>query len=276
MGQVLGESLDLLSTQLLNWEHLLLDLIIAQDRNALGIASASRAAECLRNAIAFQGYARLVVATGSSQFEVLETLVNDSTVDWSKVDGFHLDEYIGLDGNHPASFCGYLKKRFADRLPLRSFHYLNGSADPIDICNRATQAILVAPIDLALVGIGENGHLAFNDPPADFYTPDSYRIVQLDKACRMQQVGEGWFDDLSQVPEQAISMTVHQIMCAKKIICSVPDRRKAVAVAGTIQGPVTPDVPASILQNHINLTMVLDESSASLLDQQWFQAATRV
>lgn len=250
-----------------------MELVIATDRNGLGLATATRAAETLRQRVQAQGSARIVVATGSSQFEVLDSLVAQDHVDWSAIEGFHLDEYIGLDPDHPASFCGYLKKRFVDRVPLRSFQFLLGTNDPGQVCQSASRELTARPIDLALVGIGENGHLAFNDPPADFEASEAYRIVELDEACRRQQVGEGWFDHLDQVPRRAISMSIRQIMAAQQILCSVPDRRKAAAVAAALQGPVTPDVPASILQQHPNLTVVLDSGSASELAPHWFGLA---
>ncbi len=252
-----------------------MELVITQNRLELGKFSAKRAAEKIRQALLQNGRARLIVATGSSQFEVLDSLVNMPNIDWTRVDAFHLDEYIGLPIDHPASFCGYLKSRFVDRVPLRSFHYLDGLGDPKTVCDRASELVQSAPIDVALVGIGENGHLAFNDPPADFTTTAGYHIVELDEACRRQQVGEGWFDKLEQVPVHAMSMTIHQIMASLSIVCSVPDRRKAIAVANTIEGSVTPNVPASILQQHANLTLVLDQGSASELSAQWIHLATK-
>jgi len=253
-----------------------LELAIAQDRIGLGKFAAKCAVEKIRQALQQNGCARIIVATGSSQFEVLDSLVNTPNIDWSRIDGFHLDEYLGFGIDHPASFCGYLKSRFVDRVPLRSFHYLDGLSDPTLVCERASKLVQAAPIDVALVGIGENGHLAFNDPPANFETQDGYQIVELDEACRKQQVGEGWFDRLEQVPTQAISMTIHQIMVSQSIICSVPDRRKAAAVSNTIQGPLTPNVPASILQQHANLKVVLDQASSSDLSAQWIHLATKV
>ena len=180
-------------------------------------------------------------------------------------DGFHLDEYIGIASSHPASFCGYLKERFVERVPLRSFHYLDGLADPVQICEVASAKLKYAPVDVAMIGIGENGHLAFNDPPADFETTQAYHLVTLDEACRKQQVGEGWFASMNDVPTQAISMTIHQILQSKKIICSVPDERKAVAVRDCVEGPVTNLVPGSILKRHPNTTLVLDRAAAHLL-----------
>ncbi len=243
-----------------------MEIVINVDRTELGKCSAARAAEILKKAIAERGNARIVVATGSSQFEVLDQLVSVEGVDWTKVDGFHLDEYIGLDRSHVASFCGYLAKRFVERLPLRSFYFLDGTREPKQVCAEAAAKISEAPIDLAMVGIGENGHLAFNDPPANFETTQPYIVVELDEACRKQQVGEGWFDRLEEVPRRAISMSIQQIMTAKHIICSVPDRRKADAVLATVEGPVSPSVPASILQQHSSVLLVLDSASADKLD----------
>jgi glucosamine-6-phosphate deaminase len=255
---------------------LLLEVVVAQDRIGLGAYSANLASELIRNAIHSRGSARIIVATGSSQFEVLDSLVKTPGIDWSKVDGFHLDEYIGLGINHPASFCGYLKRRFVDRIPLRSFLFLDGLREANEVCREAGLAVQAAPIDVALVGIGENGHLAFNDPPADFETQSAYHTVKLDEACRRQQVGEGWFDKLEQVPTMAMSMTIHQIMASHAIICSVPDRRKSTAVAATLQGKISPDVPASILQQHTNVNLVLDCASSSDLSAQWLHLARKV
>ena len=253
-----------------------MELVIAQDRIGLGSYAGRVAGETLRLALQQKPIARLIVATGSSQFEVLESLVNEQGIDWTRVEAFHLDEYIGLNMEHPASFCGYLKKRFVDRIPLKSFLYLDGIQEPYQMCQQAATAIWSSAVDLALVGIGENGHLAFNDPPADFLTTDAFRIVDLDDASRRQQVGEGWFDHLDHVPRRAMSMTVHQIMQSQKIICSVPDRRKSAAVASTLEGVVTPNVPASILQTHPNVTMILDLGSADSLSVQLQSAATRL
>jgi len=244
-------------------------IVIANDRGELGNVAAQKAAAFLQRTVAERGQARLIVATGSSQFEVLESLVTTPGIDWSRIDGFHLDEYIGISRSHAASFCGYLAKRFVDRVPIRSFQFLDGTKDPSQVCAEVGQKLTELPIDLALVGIGENGHLAFNDPPADFETTQPYIIVSLDEACRRQQVGEGWFDDLSQVPTHAISMSIRQIMATRHIICSVPDRRKAKAVADSVEGPVTSDVPASILQQHPSVDLILDQTSAALLDPRF-------
>lgn len=253
-----------------------MQLAVAKNREGMGSYSAREAAKCLKGAIQAKGEAKLIVATGSSQFEVLSHLVMEPGIDWSKVDGFHLDEYIGVGVGHPASFCGYLKERFVDRVPLRSFHFLDGTQTAATVARLASEKIANQSIDLAMVGIGENGHLAFNDPPANFETVEPYIIVELDEACRLQQVGEGWFPSLEAVPKQAISMSITQIMKSGKIICSVPDERKAVAVRNSVQGDVTPQVPASILQRHPNVELVIDQAAAKLLSDERLAKAKKV
>jgi len=186
-------------------------------------------------------------------------------MDWSKVTGFHLDEYIGLPVTHPASFRKYLKERFMEKVPIRAFHFINGENDPKEECKCVGEIIQAHPIDVAFVGIGENGHLAFNDPPADFETDEPYIVVKLDEACRRQQLGEGWFKTLDEVPDRAISMSIQQILQSKVIICTVPDSRKAEAVKKVVEGKVTPDVPASILQQHPQTMLYLDANAAALL-----------
>jgi glucosamine-6-phosphate deaminase len=243
------------------------ETIITADRSEMGRLAAERATRILVDAIRQRGLARLIVATGSSQFEVLESLVASDQIDWTKVDGFHLDEYIGIDAQHPASFCRYLKERFVDRVPLRSFHFLDGTKDPVTVCKLAGQAVSKEPIDVAMIGIGENGHLAFNDPPANFVTTEPYIQVELDEPCRMQQVGEGWFKNLAEVPTHAISMSIQQILKSKNIICSVPDERKADAVYRAVKEPVAPALPATILRTHSSTTLLLDRASAKLLDK---------
>ena len=239
--------------------------ILTDDRTSMGRWVARHAAEAIRDAITERGEATLVVATGASQFEVLDTLTSQPDIDWNRVTGFHLDEYIGLSVDHPASFCRYLRERFVDRVDLKAFHYLRGDEDPALTIAKVGGLISQAPVDVALVGIGENGHLAFNDPPADFETESPYLIVELDEPCRAQQVGEGWFPSLAEVPTHAISMSVRQILKAKTIFCSVPDQRKAEAVRGVIEGPVSCNVPASILQTHDGTTLVIDRAAASRL-----------
>jgi glucosamine-6-phosphate deaminase len=241
-----------------------MNIKICDSKNALGQSAAEKGAEHISEAIRKNGHATIIVATGASQFEMLEALTRND-LDWSKVTAFHLDEYIGLPANHPASFRKYLKERFVDRVPLKQFHYINGEKDPVKECKRVGDLILGHQVDVAFIGIGENGHLAFNDPPADFDTEEPYIVVQLDLACRRQQFGEGWFPTLEEVPDVAISMSVKQIMKSRHIICTVPDARKAEAVKHVLEGRVTPDVPASILKIHPAVSLFLDKGSTSLL-----------
>ena len=239
---------------------------IYKTKDEMGAAAAKQAAAGINAAIAARGEANLILATGASQFEMLASLVTQD-VDWSKVTVFHLDEYIGLPETHPASFRKYLKERFADKVPgLRKFHYVDGGApDPAAECARVGAIIAAHPIDVACIGIGENGHLAFNDPPADFDTEEPYIVVDLDEACRRQQLGEGWFPTFDDVPTQAISMSIRQIMKSAAIVCTVPDARKAVAVQKAVEGPVTNMLPSSILQEHPQCVLFLDEPAAALL-----------
>lgn len=242
-------------------------LVICETKAELGRRAAADGADLIRQAIHQRQQANIILATGASQFEMLAALVAAEGIDWSRVSVFHLDEYIGMPMSHPASFRRYLKERFVDRLPQppAAFHYLDGQAEPEAECRRVGEIIGRHPIDVAFIGIGENGHLAFNDPPADFRTGQPYLVVQLDEACRRQQLGEGWFLRLEEVPTRAISMSIRQIIKSAAIICSVPDRRKADAVRGAVEGPVTPHLPASILQQHAQATVYLDRDSASLL-----------
>ena len=244
--------------------------VVCSSKQELGQRAAQDGAARIRNAIARNGAANIIVATGASQFEMLESLVIQKDIAWDKVTAFHLDEYIGLPMTHPASFRLYLWKRFVSRLPLppAAMHYLSPEGDPEAECRRVGALLQAHPIDVAFVGIGENGHLAFNDPPADFQTERPYLVVNLDEACRRQQMGEGWFKTLADVPAQALSMSCRQIMKSRAIICSVPDQRKATAAQKTVQGPVTPQTPASILQQHQHAAIYLDHDSASLLQPQ--------
>ena len=239
--------------------------ITIAESERLGERAAAYGAELLIEAIAARGGANAVFATGTSQFDLLENLVRNDGIDWSRVTGFHLDEYIGLPMSHPASFRRYLKERLVDRVRFANFHYVDGEAEPRTECNRLGELIRRHPIDVAFVGIGENGHLAFNDPPADFETDDPFIVVTLDEACRNQQVGEGWFGELSEVPERAISMSIRQILAARTILCTVHDARKAEAVRAALHGPIGPDVPASILRKHSRVSIYLDADSASQL-----------
>ncbi len=242
-----------------------MEIIISDTKEELGRKAAARGADLIRQALKGKGEAHIIVATGASQFEMLEALVKEE-VDWSKVTGFHLDEYIDLPATHPASFRKYLKERFVDKVPLKQFYYVNGdTGDPEAECRRLGEIIRKTPIDVAFIGIGENGHLAFNDPPADFETDEPYLVVELDEACRRQQMGEGWFSSLEDVPRRAISLSIRQILKSKAIICSVPDERKAKAVQGAVESEVTPMIPATALQEHPAVWLFLDKASASLL-----------
>ena len=232
----------------------------------MGRVAGEKAADLIRNAIQEKGSANIILATGTSQFETLRQLILEKDIDWGKVTMFHLDEYIGISDEHPASFRKYLKERFlAEVKPLSAAYLINGESDASRECKRLSYLISHHPIDVALVGIGENGHLAFNDPPADFGTESPYIIVDLDDQCVKQQYGEGWFKTLDDVPRKAISMSIRQIMKSKHIICSVPDRRKAEAVKNCLEQPVSNLFPASILQQHAQCDIYLDEASASLL-----------
>ncbi|MDO6438551.1 glucosamine-6-phosphate deaminase [Cyclobacterium sp. 1_MG-2023] len=244
-------------------------MIIFQSENpkALGNLAGEEAAPLIREAIAKKGKANLILATGTSQFETISRLL-DEEIDWSKVTVFHLDEYIGIPISHPASFRKYLKERFVDKVGnLGAIHYINGENDPEEECKRLAALISEKDIDVAFVGIGENGHLAFNDPPADFDTQIPYLVVDLDEPCRKQQMNEGWFEKMEDVPAQAISMSIQQIMKSKHIICSVPDERKAKAVQACLEGEVSNLNPSSILQEHASCSIFLDDASASLLSK---------
>ena len=241
-------------------------LHIHPNARVLGETAGKEAAALLRTAIASRNSANLILATGASQFITLETLVAAQGIDWSKVTAFHLDEYIGLPITHKASFRRYIQERFVSKVgKLAQLHLINGETILSDELRRLNEAITDRPIDVALVGIGENGHLAFNDPPADFKTEQPYIVVDLDDACRRQQLGEGWFRSLHEVPLKAISMSVQQILKSKHIICSVPDSRKAKAVCCALAEAVSNRCPASILQQHAECHLHLDEESASLL-----------
>jgi glucosamine-6-phosphate deaminase len=235
------------------------------DKREMAKVAAGQAAAILRQTIEAQGKARLIAATGASQFEFLEVLTGLPGIDWQKVEMFHLDEYIGLPASHSASFRRFLQERLIQKAGIKKYFLLDGEQDLAEVIRRTSQALLSAPIDVAFVGIGENGHLAFNDPPADFETEEAYIVVKLDEACRRQQLGEGWFATLGDVPRRAISMSVRQILKAKKILCIVPDARKAKAVKACFEGEISPLVPASILRTHPDTTLYLDAQSAALL-----------
>lgn len=228
--------------------------------------AAVRAAGFLRQALAQRGRAVFIAATGASQFDFLETLTALPGIDWGKTVMFHLDEYAGLAEDHPASFRRYLRERLVEKVSPGEVHWVPGDASDLPgAIQLLNQRIEKEVVDVAFVGIGENGHLAFNDPPADFNAEAPYILVNLDEACRRQQFGEGWFSSLEAVPLQAVSMSIRQVMKARAIICTVPDARKAQAVRDCLAGPVTPVHPASILQQHDQCFVYLDHDSASLL-----------
>lgn len=245
-----------------------MDIHISSTTDEMAKAAAQRAAYALRTAIETQGHARFVAATGNSQLGFLSYLVKEPGIDWAKTTMFHLDEYLGVSENHPASFVGYLRKQLTGQVPIGEAHFLSGDAEDQNEQLRAVSAAISSgPIDVAFVGIGENGHLAFNDPPADFTTDDPYLIVELDHMCRTQQVNEGWFPELSAVPTRAITMSIRQIMKSKQIVCTVPEERKAAAVRDCISDrlPISPERPASILREHSACHVFLDAESAALL-----------
>ena len=240
-------------------------LKIFSDRTSLSKAAAEQAVAAIRRAIAERGRARIVAATAASQIEFLNALTRASEIDWARVEAFHLDEYIGLPVTHPGSFRKMLLELLVHKTGIKNYHLLDGDADPSEVVGRVGRALASAPIDIEFLGIGENGHIAFNDPPANFETEEPYLIVNLDEACRRQQVGEAWFADISQVPKQALSMSVKQILKAKEILAVVPDTRKAQAVKACFEGEISPMAPASILRSHPNATIYLDENSSALL-----------
>ncbi len=244
-----------------------MELFVFPTKSEMAQAAAAKAAELLKAAIADKGHATFVAATGASQLEFLAALTAIPDIPWERTTMFHLDEYIGLPETHPASFRRYLREHLLQRVQPGTVHWVHGDApDPQAECQRLNRLIAAYPIDVAFVGIGENGHLAFNDPPADFETEDPYIIVELDEACRRQQVDEGWFSSPDEVPRRAISMSIRQIMRARAIVCTVPDRRKAQAVYDCLTGEITPLHPASILRRHGRAFLFLDAEAASLLD----------
>ena len=241
-------------------------IITGKDKNDMGRIAADDAAAKICAAISANGEARVIFASAASQFEFIEALLTHKEIDWSKVCGFHLDEYVGLSADHPASFRRFLKERLLAKLPcqVKSFTFVGGDApDTAAECARLEAAIREKPVDLACIGIGENGHIAFNDPPADFETKAAYAVVALDEVCRRQQVGEGWYPDLDHVPTHAFSMTVPQILATKSIVVIVPDDRKAEAVRRTVKDEISPMVPATALRNHPDCTLYLDPPAAS-------------
>ena len=244
------------------------------DKREMARVAAERAATVLRKVLQQQGKARLIAATGAAQFAFLEVLTGLPNIDWPRVEMFHLDEYIGIPESHPASFRRFLKERLINKTGIVQHHLLNGEVDPTQEVRDVGSALRSAPVDVAFVGIGENGHLAFNDPPADFETEEPYIIVDLDEACRRQQLGEGWFATLEDVPRRAISMSIRQILKAKEIVCFVPDARKAKAVKACFEGEISSQAPASILRTHKNTTVYLDKESAALLSPATLASAS--
>jgi glucosamine-6-phosphate deaminase len=243
------------------------EIRITNNPRELGKAAAKAGATLIRNAIEKKGHANIILATGTSQFEMLNQLIAEPGIVWSQVTMFHLDEYIGLPISHPASFRKYLVDRFLSHVPsLQTVFLIDGEANEELECERLSAHMANHPIDVAFVGIGENGHLAFNDPPADFETDRPYIVVELDEACRNQQLGEGWFRNMNEVPRKAISMSVKQILQSQNIICSVPDKRKAVAVKNCVEHSISNLFPATSLQMHLNCWIFLDLESASLLN----------
>lgn len=239
-----------------------MEIRITKDRYALGESAAKHTAAVLREVIAAQGSARIVLSTGASQFDTIEALVKEPGIAWDKVEMFHLDEYVGLPATHPASFRKYLQERFVDKVaPLKAVHFVDGTAEGIA---KLTEELRSAPVDIGLIGIGENGHIAFNDPPADFETKEAYHIVELDEACKKQQMGEGWFATIDDVPKQAVSMTAYQIMQCKRIVSCVPYAVKADAIQKTLQAKeVTNMVPATLLKTHPDFILYVDMDSAA-------------
>ncbi len=238
---------------------------ILPSKSEMAQCAARHAADSLRELLAAKQSVRLLAATGASQFEFLQELGAERGIDWARVELFHLDEYAGLPQTHPASFARYIIERIIQPFGIVNAHLLDGMRDPYAAAAEMGQAISAAPIDLAFCGIGENGHLAFNDPPADFETDEPYLVVKLDETCRLQQVGEGWFTSIAEVPQQALTISIRQLLKAHEIICVVPDARKAKAVQLCLDGPVSPAAPASILRIHPHATIYLDPQSASLV-----------
>lgn len=240
-----------------------------KDPSTLARMAAEHAAAAIRKSIAERNRCRIVLATGTSQFAFLDALTSTAGLDWNKVEAFHLDEYVGMPITHPASFRKILLDRVINKVGISKYWFIQGDASDLSFAlNDVGRKLSSAPIDLAFVGIGENGHVAFNDPPADFETEEPYIVVELDEACRQQQVGEGWFSDISHVPRKAISMSVRQIIKARQIIAVVPEGRKARAVKLCFEGEISPLAPASILRRHANATVYLDEDSAALLSAE--------
>ena len=245
-----------------------MEIKVLPEKQALGQCAAEKAAAILKHLLTEKDKVRIVVATGGSQEEFIQSLAAIPDIAWDRTELFHLDEYVGMSITHPASFRRWLQERVVDHVAPGAFHFVNGDAEDLEAeCRRIGELLTADSIDIAFVGIGENGHLAFNDPPADFETQDPYIVVDLDEKCRRQQVGEGCFKTLEDVPTQAISMSVSAIMSIDHIICCVPDRRKAEAVRDCLaaDAEVTNKHPSSVLKKHSQTYVYLDQESASLL-----------
>lgn len=241
-----------------------INLTISKDVKLNGKRAAELIANLINEAIKERGKARIVVSTGSSQFEMFETLIK-LDVDWSKVEMFHLDEYVNLPESHIASFRKYLKERFVSKVNLKAAYFVSGEGNIEENISYLTKELRKDIIDVGIIGIGENGHIAFNDPPADFETDEAYKVVTLDQKCRAQQVGEGWFKSIEDVPTQAISMTPKEIMKARHIVTVAPHSVKADAIYKTITTPISPMVPATLLKTHPDWHLFIDDASASKL-----------
>ena len=233
---------------------------ISDNADELGMRAAGKIASLIEEAINKKGKARIILSTGMSQFETLSHLITYD-LPWDKVEMFHLDEYVGLDERHPASFRKYLKERFVSKVNLKAAYFVEG----VDAIPSLTRELRKEEIDVGVIGIGENGHIAFNDPPADFTTGEAYKVVTLDRRCREQQVGEGWFRTIDEVPAEAITMCVKEIMKSKHIVSAVPHEIKAEAIYNTITGRISQDVPATILKTHPDWNLFIDKDSASKL-----------
>jgi len=243
-----------------------LPITIADDSEELGRAAAHRFAEVLAKVLAEKGHASVILATGNSQLPFVRALTGERDIDWSRVSVFHMDEYLGMSAEHPASFRRWLKENIVDAFSPKAFYGIDGDVQPIEAeLERYSKLLTAEDPDITVMGIGENGHLAFNDPPAQFDTPDLIQVVHLDRACRMQQVGEGHFATLEDTPTRAVTLTIPMLVRARNVLVLVPEQRKAAAVTRALEGPVTPDCPASFLQEVRNAELYLDPDSASLL-----------
>lgn len=245
----------------------MMKLDISRNPVELGQKLAQRMGDIMCAKIAARGEINIILASAASQIEMLKNLVKDERIDWSKVTMFHLDEYIGIDADHPARFANFLKERFLAHVPpLKETFLINSTGDPHEEVRRLNAAAQGRTIDLACIGVGENAHIAFNDPPADFEIEDPFLIVTLDEVCRQQQLAEGWFKTLDDVPKTAISMSARYIMRSETIVAPVPGPRKADAIRATFEGPITNMVPCTILQQHPDCTIYCDHDSISKME----------